>query len=99
MSSLMGSVIRYLERMLNKIETGITRFKFSLPSLIEYLLVKMIYFGDKTLAKITYVVKRISRIINLLQISMIDSMIIVSLWYGFLTFILILLVTIIYVFR
>ncbi len=99
MSSLAGSVIRYLERILNKFETGIAKFNLSLPSIIEYFLVRIVCFGDKLLSLIVYLVKRISRVVNLLQISMIDSMIIVSLWYGFLTLMLVLVVLILYVMR
>lgn len=99
MSSLAGSIIRYLERILNKFESGISRFNLSIPSIIEYFLIKLVYFGDKTLSMIMYLVKRIARTVNLLQISMIDSMIIVSLWYGFLTLVLVLIVLLIYMMR
>ncbi|OYT39023.1 MAG: hypothetical protein B6U89_04870 [Desulfurococcales archaeon ex4484_58] len=97
MSSLMGSILRSLERMLLKFRHGVVRFKFSIPSFLEYIIVKTVYIGDRILNLILYYTKKASRIVNLLQISMIDSMIVASLWYGFILLIITFIVLLVYI--
>lgn len=88
----MGSVIRYLERVLREFESGMVRLRLSIPGIIEYSLVKTVHYSDRLLNLFIYFIKKFSRIANLLQISMLDSMIIVSIWYGVLTLVLMLIV-------
>jgi len=97
LSSLTGSIVRRLERVLKEFESGMASIRLSIPSVIEYLMVKVVYLGDRALALIVYFSKKLSEYINLLQISMIDSMIIVSLWYGFVTLLLVLLVAVLHI--
>ena len=97
MNLLIGSVLRHLERLLKKMKTGAVLFNYSIPSTIEYILAKLAYYGNKLLELIVYFAKRVSRLANLLQISMIDSMIVASLWYGFLVLALMLIVLYLYI--
>lgn len=92
MSSLTGSVIRYLERILREFESGVVKLKLSIPSVVEFILVKSVHHGDLFIDYVVYFIKRFSKIANLLQISMLDSMIIVSIWFGALTLLLMLIV-------
>ncbi len=96
MSSLTGSIIRRLERILSEIEGGFVKFRPTLPSFLEYVLVKLVYIGDKVIEKTIYYTRRASRVVHFLQISMIDSMIIASLWYGFILLILMLIILYLY---
>ncbi len=92
----MGSVIRYLERVLREFESGVVKLRLSIPSVVEFTLVKIVHTSDSFLKHLIYLVKKFSKIVNLLQISMLDSMIIVSIWYGVLTLILIIIVLILH---
>lgn len=92
MSSLMGSVIRYLEKVLREFESGVVKLKLSIPSIVEFILVKAVHYGDLFLNHLIYFIKKFSRVVNLLQISMLDSMIIVSMWFGVLALLLMLIV-------
>lgn len=92
MSSLVGSVIRYLEKVLYELQSGMVRLKLSIPGIVEFTLVKTVHYGDLFLNRLVYFIKKFSRIVNLLQISMLDSMIIVSIWYGVLTLLLMIIV-------
>lgn len=92
MSSLTGSVLRYLERILKKMETRIYGFRFSIPSVLEYVLIKLVDMGNATIRGIVKSARVLSKYINMLQISMIDSMIIASLWYGFMLLLLVLII-------
>ena len=99
MSVLIGSSLRHLERVLKKIKDEIIRFNPTIPGFIEYTLVKIVYIGNRIQAFIVYLVRVFAKIINMLQISMIDSMIVASLWYGFLTILLSMIVLILYLRR
>jgi len=99
LSTLIGSVIKRFERLLEEYKSNLVKLSFSVASAIEYFLVKVVRFGDRLLALITYLVKRLSAYLHLLQISMIDSMIEASLWYGFATLVLILLIVLMRVVR
>lgn len=92
MSSLTGSVIRYLERILREFESGVVKLKLSIPSIVEFILVKSVHYGDSFINYVVYFTKKFSKIANLLQISMLDSMIIVSIWFGVLALLLMLIV-------
>lgn len=96
MSVVIGSVLRYLERILKKIETGTLRFRPSLPTSIEYILVKLAIIGNRFEALVVYLTRKFSRYVNLLQISMLDSMIIASLLYGFSVLLLVIILLVLY---
>ncbi|MGB9827126.1 MAG: hypothetical protein ACPLSM_01235 [Thermosphaera sp.] len=90
MSSAKGSAMRWFEKLLEK---TLHRGRSSRADLLRGILQYSINMGDAFFIKLGYVVNKLSIILNKVQITMIESMIMASLWFGLVAILIIWLVT------
>ena len=90
MSSAKGSAMRWFERLLEK---TLHRGKGSRSDLLRAMLQYSINVGDAFFIKLAYVINKVSILLNKIQLTMIESMIMASLWFGLIAVLIIWLVT------
>ncbi len=96
MSSVAASAIRHLEKMVEKIKTGIIVFSRNPPKLLEYIMVKTVIVSDKIEEAIVVMIKNFTNLMAMLQRSLSRSILLASLWFGLLFTMALLLLAVIY---
>lgn len=89
MSSAKASAMRWFEKLLEK---TLGKRKSSRIAIIQRVVQSSITLGDAFFLKLGYAVNKMSYALNKLQITMIESMIIASLWFGLIAMLIVWLV-------
>lgn len=87
--SARASASRWFEKILEDARNRLLpRKKFSIGELLE----RLARLGDVVFPRIVYAANRIAEVLNRLQVTLIESMILASLWFGAISLLILLVV-------